>query len=132
VSRILGEGVKIVASVYEAFRRGDVKALSVLLDPRVQARQTSLLPWGGAYQGFQGMIRHVTKLMEHLDWRVDVDEYVEAGDQVVVIGASRGVVRASGKPFDVRLIHVWSLKDGKVVRYESYIDTPRMLQALSE
>jgi len=127
----LSEGAKIVASVYEAFQRGDVQALSRLLDPRIQARQTPLLPWGGAYQGFQGMMRHVTKLLEHLDWRVEVDEYVEAGDHVIAIGASRGTIRASGKRFDVRLIHVWSLKDGKVVRFESYIDTPKMLQALN-
>lgn len=128
----MGESAKIVQGVYAAFTRGDVKALSALLDPRVQARQSPLLPWGGAFQGFQGMMRHVTKLMECLDWRVDVDEYVEAGDQVVVIGASRGTVRASGKPFHVRLVHVWSLKDGRVVRYESYIDTPKMLEALGE
>ena len=128
----MGEGAKLVASVYAAFTRGDVKALATLLHPRIQARQSPLLPWGGAFQGFQGMMRHVSALVQHLDWRVDVDEYVEAGDHVVVIGASRGTVRASGKPFDVRLVHVWSLKDGRVVRYESYIDTAKMLEALGE
>ncbi len=126
----MGEGAKIVASIYAAFARGDLLAVSALFDPRAQARQSPLLPWGGAYQGVQGIMRHVGKLLEHLDWRVEVDEYIEAGDHVVAIGASRGIVRASGKEFKVRLVHVWLLKDGKVVRFESYIDTPKMLQAL--
>jgi ketosteroid isomerase-like protein len=28
-------------------------------------------------------------------------------------------------------VHVWELRDGKVVRYQVYIDTPAMLDALS-
>jgi ketosteroid isomerase-like protein len=127
----LGEGAKIVASIYEAFRRGDVHMLSTLFAPDAQARQTPLLPWGGSYQGIIGIMRHVGKLLELVDWHVVVDEYIEAGDHVVVIGRSRGVVRANGKEFDVRLAHVWSLRDGRVVRLESYIDTSKMLEALN-
>lgn len=128
----MGESVKIVERIYAAFTRGDVKELTALFHPRIQGRQSPLLPWGGTFQGFQGMVRHVSILIQHLDWRVDVDEYVEAGDQVVVIGASRGTVRASGKPFDVRIVQVWSLKDERVVRYEAYLDMPKMLEALGE
>jgi uncharacterized protein len=40
-------------------------------------------------------------------------------------------VRATGASFDVPEVHVWELCDGKVVRYQSYIDTPAMLEALS-
>ena len=72
----LGEGAKITASIYEAFERGDVQALSVLFDPRVQVRQSPLLPWGGVYQGYLGIIKFVSKLLEHVDSRVAVDEYM--------------------------------------------------------
>jgi ketosteroid isomerase-like protein len=27
-------------------------------------------------------------------------------------------------------VHIWELRDGKVVRYQVYIDTPAMLDAL--
>ena len=126
----LGEGAKTIASVYEAFEGGDVQALSVLFDPRVKVRQSPLLPWGGVYQGYLGIMRFVAKLLEQVDSRVAVDEYMEAGEQVIAIGHTRGRVRASGKEFSVRFVHVWSLKDGRVVRYEPYIDTAKMLEAL--
>lgn len=126
----LGEGAKVVASVYEAFARGDVQALSVLFDPRVQVLQSPLLPWGGVYQGYPGIMRFGTKLLEHVESHIAVDEYLEAGEQVVVIGHTRGRVRATGKEFDVRVVQVWSLKDGRVVRFESYSDTAKMLEVL--
>ena len=128
--RQLGEGAKIIASVYEAFESGDVQALSVLFDPHVRVRQSPLLPWGGAYQGYLGIMRFIAKLLEHVDSRVAVDEYLEAGEQVVVIGHTRGRVRATGKEFSVRFVHVWSLKDGRVVRWEPYVNTAKMLEAL--
>lgn len=39
-------------------------------------------------------------------------------------------MRANGASFDIPEVHVWELRDGKVVRYHVYIDTPAMLEAL--
>lgn len=71
-----------------------------------------------------------SKLLENLDSQVEMEELVEAGDRVVAIGHTRGRVRANQREFDVRAIHVWTLRDGKVIRFEAYIDTPKMLEAL--
>ena len=49
---------------------------------------------------------------------------------VVQIGRTRGRVRATGNEFDVPETHVWTVEDGKVIRFESYIDTPNMREAL--
>lgn len=45
-------------------------------------------------------------------------------------GRTRGTVRANGASFDIPEVHVRELRDGKVVRYQSFIDTPAMLEAL--
>ncbi len=49
---------------------------------------------------------------------------------VVQIGRTRGRVRATGKEFDVPETHVWTVEEGRVIRFESYIDTPKMREAL--
>lgn len=121
---------KIVAELYEAFARRDVRAITEIVDPEVEIQQTTLLPWGGTYHGHAGLMAFFTKLLGHVDSRVDADAFIDAGDHVVVIGHTRGKVRASGKEFDVRIAHVWTLKDGKARRFEAYIDTPAMLEAL--
>jgi ketosteroid isomerase-like protein len=40
-------------------------------------------------------------------------------------------VLAKGASFDIPEVHIWELRDGKVVRYQVYINTPAMLEALS-
>jgi ketosteroid isomerase-like protein len=40
-------------------------------------------------------------------------------------------VVANGAPFDIPEVHVWELRDGKVVGFRAYIDTPAMLEALN-
>ncbi|MBV9959877.1 MAG: nuclear transport factor 2 family protein [Acidobacteria bacterium] len=122
---------KLVSQAYEAFARRDVAAVMALVDPQIEVRQTELLPWGGTYTGTQGLLGFFTRLLSHVDSRVEVEEYIEAGEQVIAIGYTRGEVRQSGRHFDVRLAHVWTVKDGKLARFEPYVDTPRMLEALA-
>jgi len=43
---------------------------------------------------------------------------------------TRGRALATGKRFDVPETHVWTIRDGKVTRFESYIDTKMMREAL--
>ena len=121
---------ELVRSIYEAYGRKDLAAVLSSFSPEVEYVQTDLLPWGGRYQGLIGVQTSLGLLLEHLDSRVEVEEMVSAGDQVVVIGRTRGKARASGASFDVRAVHVWTVIDGSVRRFEAYIDTPAMLSAL--
>ena len=47
-------------------------------------------------------------------------------------GKTAGTVNATGAAFDVDELHLLTVRDGKVVRFEAYIDTPAMLAALGE
>jgi ketosteroid isomerase-like protein len=121
---------ELVRSIYEAYGRRDLAAALSSFSPEIEYVQTDLLPWGGRYCGLVGVQNSLGKLLEHVDSRVEVEEIVSAGDQVVVIGRTRGKARASGASFDVRAVHVWTVADGSVRRFEAYIDTPAMLAAL--
>jgi uncharacterized protein len=123
---------QIIVNLYEAFARRDLQSLLQWIDPQIEITQTTQLPWGGTYQGQQGLMTFAGKLLENLDSRVEMEEFVEAGERVVAIGHTRGHVRANNQEFDVRAVHVWTVRDGKVLRFEAYIDTPKMLEALEE
>ena len=125
-----GKNKEIIARLYEAFGQRDMTMMSTLFDPNIEVRQSSLLPWGGTYKGFKGVVDLATKLLEKVDSQIEVDEFVESGDQVVAIGWTKGHVRASGREFKIRAVHVWTMKKGKVLRFEAYIDTPKMLEML--
>jgi ketosteroid isomerase-like protein len=53
---------------------------------------------------------------------------IDAGNHVVVLGhwTSRMV---TGKEFDLRFANIFELRDGNIVRLDSYLDTARVLHA---
>lgn len=121
----------VVATLYEAFTQRDVAKIVQLVDPAFTVVQTSELPWGGTFEGLDGLQQFFSALTSTVDSRVEVDEYLEAGNRVVAIGWTRGHVKASRARFDIRIVHVWTIKDGRALRFEPYIDTPGMLAALA-
>jgi uncharacterized protein len=44
---------------------------------------------------------------------------------------TRDTARKSGRFFDVRAVHVWTVIGGSIRRFEAYIDTPAMLATLA-
>ena len=126
----MSKNVEVVAALYEAFVRRDMPAIQALIDPEATVSQTEQLPWGGQGEGPSGLQSFTQRLLSHVDSRVEVEEYVEAGDDVIAIGRTRGTVRATGAPFDIRAVHVWTVKDGRAVRFHAFINTPEMLRVL--
>jgi ketosteroid isomerase-like protein len=101
-----------------------------VLHPEVEFYQSTLLPWGGIYRGQEEATRFFTTLVAHVESRVDIDTIIDAGEHIVAIGHSRGRVKASGQTFEVAVVHVWTMRQGKALRFENYIDTPTMLRTL--
>ena len=123
--------VNLVKSLYDAMGRRDIGKILSLIDPAIEIQQTDLLPWGGSYKGVMGMQSFFGKLLGNVDSQLAVDRYLDAGDDIVMIGRTHGQVKSSSKPFDVTAIHVWTVRDGKIAGFHPYIDTPAMLEALA-
>src|SRR5215475_1402615 len=123
--------INLVKSLYEAFGRRDPVAIMALVDPTIEIRQSDLLPWGGSYKGLLGLQSFFTKLLSNVDSELDRNQYVDAGDDVVMIGRTRGKTKEKGTPFDVTAIHIWTVRNGKIVGFHPYIDTPAMLKVLA-
>ena len=122
--------VEVISALYEAFARRDLPKILELVHPEITVTQTPELPWGGDYVGVPGLQAFFGKLLEHIASQVTPEEYVEAGERVVMLGRTRGAVRANGSSFDFRAVHLWEVRDGRATRFEAYIDTPQMLAAL--
>ncbi len=126
----MGQYAELIAAGYEAYAKKDFQKILELLHPEIEVYQSDELPWGGSYRGLPEFAQFMGKLTEYADTVVEVDEIVEAADTVVVIGRSKGKVVATGREFEVRAIHIWHMEDGKARRFEVYLDTPAMLEAL--
>ena len=123
--------VDVVRGLYDALSRRDAAAILAAFHEAIEIYQSPLLPWGGSHRGIEGARAFFGKLRAHIDSRVSVERFIEAGDAVAVIGRTRGTALATGRPVDVPIAHVWTLADGRASRWEVYIDTPAMLEALA-
>jgi uncharacterized protein len=119
-----------IRRLYEVFDSRDSSAISELFAEDVVLWAPPELPWGGTLHGHSGVFTHFLSLITHINSRLQHDSLFAAGDHVVQPGRSRGTVIANGASFDVAEVHVWLLRDGKIVRYDSFVDTPAMLDAL--
>ena len=124
------ENVELIRRGYEAYARRDFESVFALLHPEVEIHQTEALPWGGTYRGLGQAGEFFRRLGEHTEGTPEPELFIPAGDDVVAVGRLRGRARASGKEYDLAIAHLWSVRDGRVIRFAAYIDTPAMLAAL--
>jgi ketosteroid isomerase-like protein len=123
--------LEVVREIYDAFARRDGATILGRLHADVEFHQTELLPWGGRFRGHDGAREFFERLRDAIESAVTVDRFIEAGDHVAVTGRTRGHTRSGGTAFDVAIVHVWTVRDGRVSRFEAYIETPAMLAALA-
>ena len=123
--------LEVVREIYDAFARRDGAAVLARLHADVEFRQTELLPWGGHYRGPDAVREFFDRLRTAIESTVAVERFIEAGDHVAAVGRTRGHTRGGGVPFDVAIVHVWTVRDARISLFEAYIDTPAMLAALA-
>jgi ketosteroid isomerase-like protein len=124
------DNVRAVRMSYEAVGRGDSAALDAFgSDMRFVAPAS--LPWGGTYNGPEGMGRLFTALVEHWDdLRLEIEQLLDAGDDVIVMGRLQGISRQTTRRIDLPYLEVLTLRDGKIVAGRIEMDTAKALDAL--
>ena len=118
-----------IESIYEAFGRGDIPFILGQLAPDAVWRQPGV-PWGGDYRGPGGAGEFFTKLNDTVETTgLEVEENIEAGDQVVSLGHYSSRNRTTGKTSRARFIFRWQVTDGKVSLYDSVVDSASVVAA---
>jgi uncharacterized protein len=128
------ENVNILRQGYEAFNRGDIDTVMGIMDPHIEWQEPDVdgLPSRGKHHGPEALVNNVIgPVVEHWDdFQAVPEEFLDAGDRVVVLGRFRGRGKATGRILDAPYAHVWTLRDSKVVHHRNYPDTANLLQSL--
>lgn len=118
--------LEIVRDSYVAFERGDLEAVLADLDPAIVWEQAQGLPHGGTYRGVAEVKRSVFDPLDRDWWEnfsAPPETFIDGGDEVVVLGRYRGVAKESRRTLDVPFVHVWSIRDGRAIRFRQFLDT---------
>jgi len=125
--------VEIVRRSYDAFARGDLDGVLGDMDPEIEWHQAQGLPHGGFYRGLDEVRRNIFDPLDAEWWdgfTAMPDEFLDAGDHVVVLGRYRGTAKRTGRVLDVPFVHVWTLRGEKAIRFRQFLDTAGWVAAL--
>jgi uncharacterized protein len=117
--------------IYAARLRGDVDALLAELHPDVEWRPHLSSLGGRSVRGHDGVRDYLASLAEEWeDFRQEVAQLFDAGDEVVAFLDTYGRGRASGVELRPRVAHVLRFEDGKCVESVTYLDRAEALRAV--
>ena len=63
------------------------------------------------------------------DWEIELEQLVDAGDDVVAVVRQRGRSKATGLPVDMHFAQRWTLRDGMQIRMRMYANPQEALEA---
>jgi ketosteroid isomerase-like protein len=124
------ENVETVRRVYEGVT-ARMEVPREPFDPAYEFDNTELWPDLAEVLGFDAAQEAMREYWETFDaYRVEIDEVIHADEGRVVVVVRDGG-RMSGTDAEVwnRFVHVWTLRDGKIVRLSVHTDRDRALEA---
>ena len=91
------ENVELARRSLEAFAGGDIEGALAVAHPELLA--TRVHPDGAVFHGPEGLLRMVSDWVEGFsEWSFTADEFIDAGEHVVVRQHQRGLGAGSGVP----------------------------------
>ena len=124
------ENVEVVRSVYEAWARNDLPGPAPLRRAdriREPAQRGRAGHPSGTGRLQPGSSRHIRALEA---WQIELERFIPAGERAAVVVRYRALWRASGVDVEAHESALWTVRDGKVVRYEWFHGPNDALEAV--
>jgi ketosteroid isomerase-like protein len=125
------EDADVVRSFYERVGSGDLPGgLALVAD---DATWTEMESFGhaGVYVGPDAVRDNIFVRIgaEWAPFDLAVDEILDAGSAVLGVGTYSGTAKDTGKSFTARVVHLFRVRDGKIVSFEQFTDTAAIAAA---
>jgi ketosteroid isomerase-like protein len=110
--------VEIVRSFYEAWARDEFPGPVELMDPQIEYVNPAGAVEPGTRRGLAAFSGAFEKVFQGWEtWQMEPEGFRAVGDQVAVVVRYRARGRGSGVEVEGRESALWTLRDGKVLRY---------------
>ncbi len=124
------ENIGIARRLYEAWNRHDLAASLEILDPSVVIDRSESLADARIYRGHaeaEEFWNQWIDTWECFSW--EIDEYVDAGENVVVLGRFHGRGTTSGADVEANVSQLLTFRDGLLVRAKLFQSSSEALEA---
>jgi ketosteroid isomerase-like protein len=124
------ENVEIVRSAVEAYEHEGLDGSMRYYAPEIEWSTTDLSIERATYRGHDGVRRFFGSFdREFDDLRFDVEDLIDAGNQVIVTIRIGGRGKASGAPVERTWSYVCSLRDGMIYHVRTFTSQAEALEA---
>jgi uncharacterized protein len=118
------ENIQIAKDAFAAIDRGDMQGLLALFAEGIEWIIPGEWPLAGTHRGHAGVADLFQKAFEMVELSFsEPREFVAQGDRVLVVGLSRGKVKATNRTFEDHWVFAFTIRNGKVTNIREYIDT---------
>ena len=124
------ENIELAKKGYAAIGRRDFDAVLDFLDPDIESHNPPEVPEAGVHRGHEAVVRDWAQMDELFDdFSMEVEQFVEAGDELVVFLRYRARARGSAAVIEAQMAHVLTIRDGKAIRVRQFLSREAALEA---
>jgi ketosteroid isomerase-like protein len=125
------QNVEIVRRAVAALNRGDFPAALELIHPEAELDWSRRLLDPAVLRGHADAEQFIEETFEIFgDVKIEEEEIIDLGEEVIMVGVARFEGRSSGAKVAARAANVWTVHDGKIVRFQLYQDKESALRAV--
>src|SRR5947207_4654946 len=124
--------IETVRNVYSAFNRRDLSGVLSQMDEGIVfiVPGSPEVPLAGIRRGLQEVRRFFEDLERRVEFSVfEPREYIAQGNRVVALVHYEGRNRATGRVFSADSATLWTIGNGKAIRFQEYTDTEALAGA---
>jgi ketosteroid isomerase-like protein len=120
------DNIGLIRKIYAAFGAGDVQAIldSVADGADWINHGPVTVPYAGSRSGKTQILEFFQAIADSTTGgKVIAGNFIAQGDTVVALGSYKATVRNTGAEIDTPVAHIFTVRDGKVVRWEGFSDS---------
>ena len=120
------ENKKLVMQGYQMYKDKNIKGLLAMYADEIEwiGAESDYVPFSGTYRGKKQVEQFFSKLEQAQEAiQFEPQTFIAEGDKVVVTGESIWLVKATGQSYENPWVHVFTIRDGKVVQFQQYNHT---------
>ena len=109
-------------------------AVLELFDPLIEWVEPDVpgLPWQGTHRGPQAVSEKVFATIPAFEeLELEPKNFFDLGEYVLAVGEGHLRAKATGKEWNGPFAHVWTVRNGKIVRWQGFADARRVAEVFN-